>query len=567
MSADASSNGNQTAFNVNLEDYSESQIKQAFAFVSNNAGGQITSRADLARYMGRHFEGRRDLTQVLGYPARLTVEHYNAYYERGDIAERIVAKPARDTWQKKPYITDDVDADETEFTRQLELLVKQSKMYHYCRRADVLAGIGEYGLLFIGVADGETDLSQPVGVDKLDGPDDLAYLTPFGQLQVQDWVLGKDAGFDETHEMYSRPVMYQVDISDPQDSGSDIRPIHYSRVIHIAEGTLESDIRGTPRLRPVFNRLMDYEKVVGASAEMFWTGADRKFHFNVEDAYSDLSPQQLEELDADVQALVHEMQNYIKTAGVDMEVIGGEDPDPTGVFDAIMSSIAGAIGMPKRILQGSERGELASTQDRANWFAHVDERRENFAEPMVLRPLIDRLRRIGILPEPIGGDYEVQWPTLFELTEKEVAEIHRKRAEILRMLSPGDDPQLLLSKPQLFEYISDGTFPDPEEMGMGPDDGLDEIPTEAPEPENSPYENHPPSDIGIDVTPTMHPSISNGDGSSSGGVDVQTRSVKQSISGKRAFEEPDYELVREQLEKQANSETEASESDGETDSA
>ena len=48
-----------------------------------------------------------------------------------------------------------------------------------------------------------------------------------------------------------------------QDGVAFNRKVHWTRVIHIAESTLENPIYGIPRLRPVYNRLMDIEKVTG----------------------------------------------------------------------------------------------------------------------------------------------------------------------------------------------------------------------------------------------------------------------------------------------------------------
>ena len=43
--------------------------------------------------------------------------------------------------------------------------------------------------------------------------------------------------------------------------------------------------------------------------------------------------------------------------------------------------------------------------------SQIQERHEQFAEPSILRPFIDRLIWLGALPAPVG--YEVEWPSLF----------------------------------------------------------------------------------------------------------------------------------------------------------
>ena len=481
--------GSDDPVTLNLNNYDDQTVKQAFNYVANTSGGTFAGTSGLARRMGHLYEGQRDMFQILGYPKQLTIDMMLRKYKRGGIAARIIEKPAKDTWRLEPEVYDTESHEDTSFSVAYRKLCKQSKLVHFLRRADVLTGIGEYGLLFLGVADNTTDLSEPINVDAVNGIDDLRYLTPYGQHQVQDWVLGRDAGLDETNPMYNKPVMYSIDVSDPKDSHSDIQMIHYSRLIHFTEDALESDIRGKPRLRPVYNRLLDYDKVVGGAAEMFWTGADRKYHFNVKDGYADLSPKMLDKLDEDVQKLVHEMQSYIKTAGVDMNVISGEDPDPTGVKEAILSSIAGTIGMPQRILSGSERGDLASTQDKANWFGTVEDRQNNHAEPNMFRSTVDRLIAIGVLPEPREDEYYVVWPSLFELTDKELAEVQKIRAETLQTLSATGDPLMLTDHDGIREYITEGVFPEldepdditlPDDRDRDAGDGAGDLPSDMP---------------------------------------------------------------------------------------
>jgi hypothetical protein len=57
---------------------------------------------------------------------------------------------------------------------------------------------------------------------------------------------------------------------------------------------------------------------------------------------------------------------------------------------------------------GSERGELASSQDKLNWDERILDRRTQFAGPFVVRPFIDRLIEFGALPQPT--EYVIRWP-------------------------------------------------------------------------------------------------------------------------------------------------------------
>lgn len=426
---------------------------------TNESSPGIILRDELSEFFGQQFGGDRDTYEVLGYPDEISSEQYRSRYRRDDVAKRIVELPAKDTWKRPPDIVDNDEENETEFQQSVEQLNNQVRLYHYCKRADINAGIGEYGLLFIGFADGQP-LEEPVNEGAISGPEDIAYMSPFSQDVVDSWTLGRETEeYEPTDKMYNRPVRYVIDFADvdgdPDDE--DLREVHHSRVIHIAEDLVESELKGTPRQRAVWNRLVDREKVVGASAEMFWTGADRKFHFNIDsENAADIPEDQLDDLDDEVQKLVHDMQHYIKTFNTDLDVLSGEEVDPSGIHDVLLKSIASATGIPKRMLEGSERGELASSQDQANWFGQIETRRNTFAEPAILRPLIDRLIEFGVLPEPQEGTYEVQWPNLFELTELEKAEVMLKRAQAVMQTSPQGNTDLIASMEQLMDFVVNG---------------------------------------------------------------------------------------------------------------
>ena len=97
--------------------------------------------------------------------------------------------------------------------------------------------------------------------------------------------------------------------------------------------------------------------------------------------------------------MMHGLNRYLRTQGVDAEQLapGMQGADPSNIIDKELDFIAGAAGIPKRILIGSERGELASTQDEAAWSSRIMERREQHATPNMLAPTIDRLMKLGCL--------------------------------------------------------------------------------------------------------------------------------------------------------------------------
>lgn len=437
-------------------------------------GADVTSDATITRWLGQQYGGDRDVHKVLGYPDlddETALERYRARYEYQDIAARIVDVFPEETWRNPPEVVDETEGD-SEFERVTNRLLAGGLTREF-RRLDKAQRLGEYGLMVIGFDDGQP-LDQPVDDSAISSLDDVSFYNIFTQENVEDWELGKHSDqfeIEPTDERYNKPVRYYIDFGDvdAENQDDDFKWVHWSRVIHVAEGALETDLKGEPALKKIFYRLIDREKVIGASAEMFWSGADEKIIANVSDdfalqQYDDQG--QREDFKEQLESLLHDMQKYIVSSGMEYEVIGGQEVDPSGVVDTIDSAIASAVGMPKNKLMGNETGERSTTMDRNNWFDNISSRQTNLAEPQFVRQTIDRFLGFDILPSPADGDYGVTFPDLFEQTEGDIAETQSTRANMLQ----ASGLAMTLSSEQKLAFIQDG----PEAVDM--DSEVQELP-------------------------------------------------------------------------------------------
>jgi hypothetical protein len=284
-------------------------------------------------------------------------------------------------------------------------------------------------VLLIGVA-GDGELSTEV--KKLRSINDVIYLCPYSEQSVTI----KSLETNPSNPRYGLPYMYTIEMSAVGTTGNaenlPTRPVdvHWSRVIHVAEGLLENEVYGRPRLQRVINLLDDVLKVVGGSAEATWKLIRKGMLFSV-DKDATISPEDETAMQEQLDEYDMGLRRYLQFRAMNVADLGSQVVDPTGLFGVIISLISIATRIPKRILMGSERGELASSQDNATWAGHVASRQLNFAEQTILRPLIDRLVRWGALPAPTSGEYMVIWDALFELTDKEKAEVAKIWAEAM----------------------------------------------------------------------------------------------------------------------------------------
>lgn len=443
----------------------------------SNSGGGLTinesvllARSLLSKAMGKEFGGKRDYNEVLGYKTKLDYDDYFAKYNRQDIAERIVDAEPKETWRRPPVVADNEDEEkESEFEQAWDKLTKRLRAWNYFKRADILSGIGRYGLLLIGTKDIENVKDFEGEMQNLSGPEDVIYLSPFGEgrVKIEKW------DTDPASENFGKPLLYRIDMKGDLDGGSQELSkvkVHYSRVIHIAEDLLEDEVYGKPRLKRVFDRLHDLVKVVGGGAEAFWLNARQGLAVEADTSgnYDDFKLDE-EGMTEEVENYQHGLTRYLRLIGARAKTLGAEVADPSNCFDVIISLISAATTIPKRILLGSERGELASSQDEDHWYAHIGERQSNHVEPVILRPFVDRLIKYGGLPQPLKSDYDVAWEPLFTMSEKDEAEVNSKRAETLKKVAPMGEVELLLTREEM------------RELGAFPRERPDELKTELPE--------------------------------------------------------------------------------------
>ena len=126
--------------------------------------------------------------------------------------------------------------------------------------------------------------------------------------------------------------------------------------------------------------------------------------------------EQIEEMDMG-------LRRFLMTRGVQVQDLGSEVVDPSGLYDMLIDLISSLTGIPRRVLLGSERGELASSQDVGNWARIVRRRRVRYAEPYILRKLIGQLSELGVLPSAQEERFYVRWKTIVEQSETDRARV------------------------------------------------------------------------------------------------------------------------------------------------
>ena len=400
------------------------------------------------------FGGLRDIYTALGYPVldRISFIDYWTRYRRQDIARRIVEAPVDGAWGLSPVVKADGDSNDI-FQGAWEELEEELGIYSTLVRSDILSGIGRYGVLLLGLDDGTQNFLEPSVKAK-----QLLYLQPF----TENNAFIKTFDTDQYSPRYGQPLVYSIRFANlpgmstgvtasdvPGLNTGIVMDVHYSRIIHLADNILESNIFGVPRMESCFNDLIDLEKVVGGSAEMFWQGAFPGMAFKAQEDFN-ITPDVKVELEDEIQKYVHQLERHMKLQGIDIQQLSPNISSPKDVAELLITMISVSKNIPKRILEGSERGKLASNQDAEEWDARCDHRRRHYVEPKILRPLIKRLGELGVLKVP--AKISIEWPDLATPSDADQATIGNTRTIAITKYAATPEAQLIVP---LEQYLAD----------------------------------------------------------------------------------------------------------------
>jgi hypothetical protein len=256
----------------------------------------------------------------------------------------------------------------------------------------------------------------------LDGPGDLLYMQAFDEGGAQ--VAQVDG--DNTSRRFGLPLYYNLVVPTGEVGGQRQMRAHWTRCIHVAEGVDNNPLLGTPRLEACWNRLVDILKIMAGAGEAAWKLLNAGHILTTQEGKRlPTSETALADLEDQIEEFVHGLRRWLLTEGLEATQIGGSISDPTGLVMANVALISAATGIPQRILLGSERGELASSQDEDNWAKQIETRQRLHAEAMIVRPFIQRLIWAGVLPRPETGAVTVAWQKLRKEDKQRAAGVKR----------------------------------------------------------------------------------------------------------------------------------------------
>lgn len=233
----------------------------------------------------------------------------------------------------------------------------------------------------------------------------LVFLRPFDQtlVQVTQWESNMRS------PRFGQPVMYRITLNDPREMTSGIGApmatvqVHWTRLIHVSDNRNANDWIGVSRLRPVLNPILDIRKIRGACGEGYWKAGIPGIALSTH-------PQLGGDVPVDQASMKSMMENYFNSGQRDLLLVGMNATtltpnmiDPTPYVNVMVEAVCIQLGCPVRVFRGSERGELASSQDDSSWNDRLRHRQNSYLTPWLIVPFVDRLIMCGVLPAPTKG--------------------------------------------------------------------------------------------------------------------------------------------------------------------
>jgi len=389
---------------------------------------------------------RRDLDTECGYTVNPRATDYNEMYDKEGIAKRVVHILPEESWLVYPTIYEVEEPKDTAFETAWRDLNKRFSLFSVLSRADALSGIGRFGVILLGLDDGE-ELDKPVKP----GPRKLLYLRVFDEsvVKIQQSVI------DTKNERFGFPLMYEITFENTTEGNttSVSKNVHYSRIVHIADNKRMSEVLGVSRLRSVFNQILNLRKLLGSSPEGYWQAAFPGYSLEIDPNLlaSGTSNLDSEAIKASMQDFINTSQRWLNTVGVSVKTLAPQIVDPTPHVIIQLKIIAITLGMPFRIFMGTEEGKLAGGQDSKAWVKRIAGRQNDYITPRIILPFIKQLIEYQILPEP--EEINVDWPDMLAPSDQEKADVQAVIIKTLREYIQGDVQAIIAPKRLLVDFM------------------------------------------------------------------------------------------------------------------
>jgi len=337
---------------------------------------------------------------------------------REPVAKRVVVDVAFDVMAKGFTVEEEAEKPNPEWTRQVSKVLDELDTKAMLRQLVLFERLYGWAALGLSYVDYAADPSKPV-----QDPKRIVSLTVFSDhnCSVQSSDVEKDTG----SERAGLPNLYTIN-----KIGTEQKKIHYTRMIHYASRLMGHPWRGVPVLAVLYSDLTAYRNTREALVHAIKTHAAGFADITLK---GKKSQRQLNNFEAAEKLTGLDSRSYFlhdSNSKVDWVGTKGKALDPEQYVDVSLESLSCGSRIPVSHLRGATAGTLAGSEvnDREYWGGIAMQ--QSLLERTVW-DLIDRLMDTGQIDRVV--DYNLVWPSGFELSDQTVSEIELRDAQTRKL--------------------------------------------------------------------------------------------------------------------------------------
>jgi len=351
-------------------------------------------------------------------------------FERNGITRKLVNKLSSDTFDKWFK----VESDNQKLIEDVNSLFSSKSIWHFNDgkkhlgikkkvKANYTVGIVEgFCILALGFSD-DKPLSEQV-----ENPESLDYVSLLTPSDVNKLIIDED----EDSETFGLIIGAEIKLGK-----GDAKVIHASRFIYIPVNTYGNSYKGIGLVKPAYNYLTVLDNVIWSTGQSFYRYASGFPHIKKKGGNPDVI-NKIKKQWKDVNSLT----GWASGDDTEIEFVGAKAValDPQKYLDVSIFAVATSFDIPAQIVIGTAAGMVTGSETNLrDYYSDISSKQE-----IDWTPIMEQLIVIGQSTGQIAkGEFKIKWNPLFELSEKEIAEIDKLKAETdkIRIESGVLDPE------------------------------------------------------------------------------------------------------------------------------
>lgn len=351
-------------------------------------------------------------------------------YEKNGITRKLVNKVASDTFDN----WFEIESENQQLIEDVHSLFSSKSAWHFddgkrhlgmkknLKESYKVGMVEGYALLALGFSD-EKELKE-----ELESAKSLDYVSILTPADVKKLNLDED----ENSETYGEIISAEIRIG----KGS-AKTIHASRFIHLPVNTYGNSYQGIGYVKPAYNYLTVLDNVIWSTGQAFYRYASGFPHIKKKGG----KPDQLNKIKKQWKE-VNSLTGWASDENTEITFAGAKAValDPEKYWTVALKAVAMSFDIPMQIVEGAAAGAVTGSETNLmDYYSDISSKQE-----IDWTPIIEQLIVIAQSTGQVAkGEFNIKWNPLFELDEKERAEVEKIKAETekIRIESGVLDPE------------------------------------------------------------------------------------------------------------------------------